>query len=287
MEWLEARKLSGEYTLDFRQGASASFRRTWLVRTEQGATEYNVLSDAGAPQLGHAHPRCSAAYCTRIEATPVGPYGWIVEAQYQTPTNEQGNQSQQPPLNRAARIRWGCTSVRMPVYYDSSGNPILNTAGDAFDPPLEIDVKLPVVSVSKNLSAVPAWVLSYRNAINSSAWYIDGLIILAKCARIDGLEISEWHYEQGVAYREVSYSAIISPTAYGWQPRLLNCGYNEKKKVGDETKRMPILINGMAPSSPVLLDSQGQAIQNPTSNDAVWLTFNVYPELDFNSLPSV
>jgi hypothetical protein len=175
--------------------------------------------------------------------------------------------------------------MRMPVWYDRDGNPIINTAGEPFDPPLEVDRKLPVVEVRVNMASVPAWILGYREAINSTAWSIDGLVVLAKCAMMDGIEVSELQVENNVAYREISYRAVIAPTALGWQPRLLNAGYSELIGTAPNQKLVPIVIDGTTPSHPVPLDAYGRRIQKPTPENVVWLTFNVYSELDFNALP--
>lgn len=283
LTWQEVHPLEGQYELDWQAGGSASFRRTWIVRSDVPVTEQAVLNDTGAPQIGQAHPRYEGAYCTRVHAAPQGPLVWQVEAEYQTPGRT--GQQNPNPLNRPARIRWSTVVMRMPVFYDRDGKPILNTAGEPFDPPLEVDRKLPVVEVRKNLASVPSWILDYREAINSTAWTIDGVIILAKCAMMESVEVSEVQVENDISYREVAYRAVVAPTALGWQPRLLNAGYSELVGSGNNQKLAPIVINGTTPSHPVPLDANGRRIPKPTPTNVIWLTFNVYPELDFNFLP--
>jgi len=292
--WQEIRDRKGERTFDFVRGLGAALSQSWLVAAPADAAETDILSDAAAPKPGYAHPRVAGAYCTSVSCRQIGPFHWVVDAQYRTPDHDSSQDPQERqgnPLEWIADIQWSTTSTRLSVWKDIWGNPILNTAGDAFDPPLEVDWNLLVINVKKNCPYVPAWVLTYRNAINSTAWLIDGLTVGAKQAKIDGLDISGWRYNADweVAYREVSYRAALSPYPDGWQPQLLNCGYREKKTIKvngeDKTVLAPITINGMSPSNPAPLDAQGKAIAEPSASNVVWLTFQVYYELDFNLLP--
>ena len=70
----------------------------------------------------------------------------------------------------------------------------------------------------------------------------------------------------------------------GWAYKILDQGFNEKDPA-DTTKRKAIYINGQLPSSPVLLDGTGTAQTDPKTANAVYLTFNVYKQQAFSSLP--
>ena len=285
LTWRAVHNREGQYNLDFRQGPSATFRRLWLVAAPAGTSEQTILGDSEAPKLGEELSEGSGIYCVQVRATPVGQTLWHVEAEYTTPGREEYRRRDPNPLNWAARIRWSAVVMRMPVWYDRDGNPILNTAGEPFDPPLEVDRKLPVVEVRVNMPYVPSWILGYREAINSTAWYIDGLIVAEKCAMMDSIEVSEVQVVNNIAYREVAYRAVIAPTLLGWQPRILNAGYSALVGSAQDKQLVPIVINGTTPSHPVPLDRHGRRIYKPTPENVVWLTFNVYPELDFNVLP--
>ena len=157
------------------------------------------------------------------------------------------------------------------------------SAGDRFDPPLEIDWAYPQVTVELAVLEVPVTAWNYLNAINSTTWTIDSYQIGARKAKIVSMGLSEWRFEewQGepYGYRIFSYTALLNSAS--WQPKVLDCGFRER--VNGELRQI-ILPNGLAPTSPVLLDGQGRAQlqQNP---QPVFLDFDVFPELDFNDLP--
>ena len=277
-QWQEIAELEASHRVDEMAGIVTGAQRRFIVHAPPEAREQDVLSHASAPKPGDEHPRISGLVCLSVRARKRGPV-WYVEADYGEVGIEIVGVN---PLDRTPRITWTTVPHRVIVTEDVNG-PIVNTAGDPFDPPLEVDIRLLAVEVQYNATSVPTWFLSYRHAINSTPWYIDGVVIPAYYARMDDLQVGPWQRHQSIWYREVSYRAIIGPEP--WIPRILNAGYHELVYQDERVIKRPIIIEGSTPSQPIPLDMEGRAIKTPRPEDIIWRYVLVYPQLDFNALP--
>lgn len=266
------------------EGLETHTQRTFLVRTSDPAdNEYTITAAGLLPTYLAQHPSNAFLLCRKLSIRPEGKGAtlWKAVADYSTEkvSEQEQEQRQTPdPLDRAARIRWRSTAASVVCAEDIDGAPILNSAGDAFDPPPEKLSSYWVAEVTKNLSAVPSWLLAYRDAVNDADFTIDGLPVQAGQARIASIEIGEWQKENGVSYRAVSLSIEFQAS---WELKLLDAGLHEF--VRGKKVRAINAGDGSPTAGPVLLDGDGARLADAA--DPVFLSFTVYPQGDFSVLP--
>ena len=241
-----------------------------------------------------AHPTLPAFICKNLSITQdkSSPLIWEATATYSSrPVSNLDLQVQEAPdpILRPAEISWATVSYQKACLKDINGKPIVNSAGDTFDPPVEFTLNRYCATVTKNLLVVPGWLLDYESAVNSDAYVIDGLSVPAEKSRISGLTISALKREKIAAgieffYRTVSFR--IEFAREGWKLKVLDMGYRYKDP-SDATKRIPIPEDGSVKfsrpvTSPRLLDGAGGVLANPSPTTAVFLSFDAYPLKPFN-----
>lgn len=186
------------------------------------------------------------------------------------------------PLNIPPSVRWSSESEELACTHDRNGNPIRNSAGDPFDPPLAIPVSTPVATVTRNLATFdPTWIDAFKDHVNSTAWMgFPANTVLCKDIGADRQYDADFGYYWAVTYEFafrpiwVDGSIIIQP---GWSTQVLSAGL--RQLVGGAVKQ--ILIDGAPTSSPVALKSDGS--WDPAA-DPVYLTFDLLPEVDLAGL---
>lgn len=179
------------------------------------------------------------------------------------------------PILRPAVLRVASVNRTRVVEWDKDAlNPIRNSAGVPFDPPLTIEEPAVTFVITRNqavfnLQDIP----DYKGAINSATF----LGLAAKTVRLMDLTADRQH-ENGIFYWSVTYSFEIN--ADGWNPvKVLDQGY-EENFVGDLVKITDKYGNPI--SRPALLDGSGLVLSDPQTDPPVLLSFNIYREVDFN-----
>lgn len=286
--------------------AILSIERVWHGETwsdgKKGAREYEELyrvitndPDASALAVRVAVPvvvgdfysddpaaRCTGRTAKRHEDSREV---WEVTVTY---AYEPGDEEEEDdnPLARPALIRWTAAQYTKPVIKDRNGNAVVNSAGDYFDPPPEIEDVRWQVTAQVNWATVPSSILGYAGRVNSAAFTIDGVTVGAGQARLAGLDISEVQYENDVTYRTVT--AVYELRNEGFDLEVLDQGF----RIKDGADLKDILIededgNMSRPTSPVLLNGSGGKLSNPTPANAVYETFEVLSQVSFVGLPGV
>lgn len=232
------------------------------------------------------HPFYSIMLCRNISFTQdsSAPCKWDIEATYTSEPLTQGQEQTPNPVDRPAKIKWKSQAYRKAVVRDYSGLAIVNSAGDYFDPPPEIDSSHWVATIEKNVTGVPTSIITYTDAINSNGFTIQGITVAPKVAKIIDIEISELQTEGDYEYYTFTYGLEFRPEL--WRLKVLDQGFryksgsNRKNIVTDDTPPRPI-------TSPKLLDGSGAVLSNPTTSNAVFLTYDVYTARDFGILPGI
>lgn len=293
--------------------------RYFLIKSnDKYDTSISIRDDGCArgllPNYLSPHPDNVFATCRRLRITQkVGSIWWTAQAEYSTkPLTEDEKEREEPnPLDRRAKISWSTRSYTEPIDKDIDGNPVMNSAGDSFDPPVEREASYWVATVEKNMLAVPTWIIEYENAINESSYNIDGLDVDPECSRLTGLSISERLEENNVTYRRVGFQIEFRAppngenyqdggetndpiTPKGWTKCVLDEGLRHVPYRDENGDTIPIdqlkKVNitdeqGELITSPALLDGLGMAIPQPTAADAKYLCWTVYHKRDFSVLP--
>lgn len=215
------------------------------------------------------------------------PLKWIIEATYSSePLNQSDEQQAQNPLDRPPLVKWSSTTYQLALAEDRNGEAIVNSAGDYFDPPVEASRSHWTVTIEKNVTGVPAFILGYADAVNESAIQIQGISVSPECAKLMDVSLSERKSEgegdQRVNFYTFGYTMELR--AETWQLKVLDQGLryvddDEIKQILDERSK-PI-------SSPRLLDGEGGILEDPTPGNAEWLYFDIYEKRDFSVLPGL
>lgn len=158
---------------------------------------------------------------------------------------------------------------------DKDGNPIVNKAGDGYDPPVEREVPREIYRFRIRTAAKPTW-LAYKGYINSSAWQgfasYTVRFMVSRSEQIYSQYLGSTYYETEVEFHVDEDTHLANLPNQGF--RQLVSG-----------NLQPILVNGQPATAPVWLDSSGAALMPPiTSSNFVINTFHVDKEVDFNSI---
>ena len=108
-------------------------------------------------------------------------------------------------------------------------------------------------------------------------------------AKIQGVDVTPMQSD-GIGYFSVSVDIEIDEL-YGWRLDILDRGYSELDETIEPDGSYPapgktkVITDeaGNALKEPTLLDGHGRRL-NPKQLDAVYLTYAVYPEIDFRDL---
>jgi len=257
-----------------------TYTRVFKLKTDsKNDGAYTVGSNASLPTIGSTHPDDASAWCRRLRVENTDPFaGWTVTAEYSSELELATNPTLQP-----AEITWDSEQFQKPVLFDNTGDAVCNSAGGLFDPPAMMDDSRRVVTVQKNLSAVPVWILDYQDAVNSDQFTVDGVVIAVGTAKMQRVSVGVQETRNGVTFRPVTFTIHLQRD--GWAMELLDSGFMIKDP-GDSTKRVAAYIDdGTEPTTAAMLDGSGGILANPSPATAVFLSFDVYKTRTFSSLP--
>jgi hypothetical protein len=201
--------------------------------------------------------------------------GWTVTAEYSSEF-----QLSITPTSDPAIITWGTEQFQKPAEYDQDFNAITNSAGDGFDPPYMMDDSRRVATIQKNVAASPSWLLDYQDAVNSDAFNINDVAILAGQAKMQAVSIGPPERRNNTLFYPLSFTISIQRDKWKLEP--LDMGFRYKD--GNDRK---VIVNddGTVPTAPVLLNGAGGVLMNPSSASAVFLSYNIYKTRVFATLP--
>ena len=263
---------------DYDISGERAYSRVFRVVTDNKADDFTVVEASGSlPYVGAVYPNDANAYCQKVTGSQesFSPKVWLVTAAY---SNKQ--EAAEDPTNDAAEIEWGTEQFQRPAFKDKDDNAIVNSAGDPFLPTVERDDSRRVVTITKNMSSVPSYILDFEDAVNDAAFTVDGITIGARKAKCQNISVGKVEERNGTTYRKVQ--VVLHLRKETWDFEVLDTGL--RKKNGSDRE---VITNddGTEITSPVPLDGSGGVLSNPSESTAVYRTYQVYPELDFSSLP--
>lgn len=271
-----------------------TYTRTFILKTSSQSDGPGAVGSHGSlPVIGNTHPEDGNAYCSSIRVDNTWPWkGWTVTCTY---TNNRVLHPTDPEQDEIL-ISFQSEIYQEVVTVDINGDAVLNSAGDFFvEAPMRDAARL-IATVQVNLTSVPAWILSYQNAINNSAITIGGLAVGQYKAKMQNIRVSERKYRGSTAYYELTFDVHLNKDTWIYRPvdnglRYLATIPNESTSDSDDT--IVALKNIVNPgdqqevTTPVLLDGNGGIVTDPTPANAVYLEYHIYPELDFTALPGI
>ncbi|WP_417398361.1 hypothetical protein [Gimesia chilikensis] len=164
------------------------------------------------------------------------------------------------PLNSPAEYSFDIDYIEIPIDFDANGQPILNTAGDLFDPTLTTKVNFLRMTVQQNeLYYNRGLALTYTNKVNSDAF--EGLLPgQCLCESITG---QGPYFQDDIRYYKVNYSFALKED--GWKDVVVSTGMRE---LDDSGNLKNIKCNGSEITTPMSLDINGKAIKDSSGVQA-------------------
>ena len=250
---------------------------TFRVETDTIADDsQSVLLSPSVVHMLDVHANDLAARATSVTASQRGENGrlWTVTANYTTdaPTT----QDDEDPLNQPRKVSWSSGSVSVVAERDRDGKVIVNSAGDPFDPPIEIERPHAILVVSRNEASFSGTtIIQYKQKVNSAPFSIGGVGEII-CSDINATTDEQ----NGIEFWNVTYKFEYAPE--GWQPEILEQGLRQITATGSyETCKDD---EGNDVTTPVLLNSAGKQILARDGTSSTFTKWNVYEEIDFNQL---
>lgn len=280
-----------------------TYARKYLVQMEALSDRPpSTWASTGAPTIHRydAFPTDPGALAVSLTCDPEGDQVgfYTITYQYTSAPFDGGNTSQNPaqsdqsvaPPSRPWVITYGAThGTRIVGPYDLAGTAVINSAGQPFDPPLEVPSSNLTFTVEayKDLAGFDptAKQLTYQDAINDS-----GLLIAvtpsattawpAKTVRCNEYNVVSVT-ENGATYWKVTITLEIKLT--GWQPSVLDAGTVFLASASKPPQKI-VDSKGDAHDKPIPLDGAGHPLA--AGGTLVYKTFKGYETRNFAALLS-
>ncbi len=257
-------------------GVETHTRVFLLLGTSKTDRTYTAGSNANLPRIGSRHPSNSNARCIKLSVRHAKGLWFKVVAEYST-----AFQIEENPLLQPAEIEWDGENWEETLYQDTSGDAILNSAGDPFTDVFRERTRR-VVKIVKNIGSVPLWIITAEDAVNSSAFVVDGFSVGTGLARLAAPRLGPWQTRNNVRFRQMTM--IMKLSKDGWTSKPLDAGYRYRNGSSQLVKATNP-GDGTDVSQPVPLNGSGGLLTNPTPATAVFGSYTVYPSYNFNLLP--
>lgn len=260
-------------TASVNQDFERSVKRSWRALFAPGDDENFVIANCGFA-INTPHPTYPALVITNIElereaAAVTCPTDntlsarWQIDLTYGT-WNPLEHAIDGNPLHLPVTFTFVPSVEEVPAFEDVDGDPIVNAAGDPYDPPLMRRVQKGTLTVKRNESpfAVNLYNLQVQgNTTNLASW--NGFP--PKTLLLEPIKIPEILFSQVTQqfYFPFEYVFLFDPDT--WVKQIVNAGLRALNAAG---QLVPILIQGQPASQPVPLDEQGRAITEPSFADS-------------------
>jgi hypothetical protein len=229
---------------------------------------YYALNAAGLPVIGEVHPQDSWCHVKSVDVVQQGGEPiYIVTIDYDNIYGDDEN-----PLNVDAKVVWGFQSKREAVTSDAlTGAPIVNSAGEMFVAPLEIEGYVLSCDIQRNEATFdPTVAEAAVGCVNSDSTTIAGLSVTAGQALMKSLRATRKPYQNATGYYwEISYQFLFK--AETWEAEVLDQGTYYLDSAGT---RHLFEVDGELSQRPHNLDGSGGELGSGA--DAVYLSFAVY-----------
>jgi hypothetical protein len=245
---------------------------------------YNAFRQQSGIDRGAAHPSDIGSWCLGVRPSwpfcADDPYAWTIDVDY---GQLWGGANDTCPWHQVAKISGSPIAKEMVCdrWYD--GTPIRNSAMLPYNPPLQETYYIHkfVVKQAEEDDSSYTTILPLLNKTNEDSWAggNERSWKICNCTK-------ESNYDQTWGnYFDIEYELQYNSLPWGWDRKVLDQGYYEKKDDGNGgTVLAPITKNGVPVSQPHLLDGSGHALADCSDpSSAVWNTYQA-PTCDFSSL---
>jgi hypothetical protein len=273
--------------------------REFVAQSTANERSWAVAQASGVPVIGDSHPEDAASLCVDVAVSPGGdPSVWGIQCKYTNDlpdadiADDDATSSQQPGTaassSSGSQESWSFEEHSRYVTQDFLGDPILNSAGDRYEDPIEMVDVFPTLTISKNKASFdPAQAYLYNNATNGDTFRgADPFTLRVKITATQ-------QFANDQHFWATTYTFRYNPN--GWNPEVLEAGMYQLAYIKQgEVSHTPCTVLGKAPldsepvDHPVPLDDRGKQI-DPTTllNDpspAVYKKWFVLEYEDYSKL---
>jgi len=256
-------------------GFESHHTRVWKVKTDTVVGDVAVRSAVGV-NLGDVYDTGlefdNFSFCSSIECSCESETIWNVTATY---SQWDPDYNQINPLDNKPRVSLEWQPEDVVIDVDLEGNPVVNKAGDPFDPSVMRSYNIGILRIQQNRAELDrSLIFDYQDAINLDTFC--GF----EPGTVRALPVG-FHsdYANGTKFYPHNFQFMIDRR--GWNRPIANVGLRELV----DGQVQPIMLGGVAATSPVPLDEEGLAIPPPVdSSSIVQLPFKFYPETDMTSV---
>ena len=195
--------------------------------------------------------------CSVRKRTPkplAGDKAWLITVEYSSEVPDPSEQDENPLL-RPVKQWLTFEETKVPLYVDDDGNPVVNTAGVAYDPPIEITSQNIIYNYERNEAyhASESTIAGYINHLNSSS-FSGKAPRYVRCRKFKPDE----QREKNLTYYKVNYEFEYNP--FGFDPRPLSRGVLQLDGIPKKLVRIKDK-QGRDITSPIPLDEDGYALE--------------------------
>lgn len=253
----------------------------------------DLATAVGLPRKWDRHPKDPRLFMLNMSYTQEtkGPKYLEVICDYKTldgETEEPPKGSQESPVSLKPEITWDGTTyqraangsrkaISQAPEKEKVSEGIVNSAGEVYDPPFEIDEEYPTVHVKRAERVWNIyWLMSYAGSINVDDFVIDGQFVPKLTARVQSVRIGKQERDPlNLPYRWVEYTVIINSDTWLLQP--LDYGTYYLDADGNE---VPFTVKGHLKVGKL----NGAGAKLLAGDPDVFLKFHVRRELEFRKL---
>ena len=240
------------------------------IADDQVAVENYFVTTSGITR-GSPFPSDISAFAKDIQCTCVDLVGthWHLTVQY----GNHEHDGQMSPLLQQATYEWSFAQFQRFTRYDVYNQPIVNSAGSAFES-IPVDDSRPVLKVTHNEAVFSIGIADiYKDSVNGDV-FLTCPPRTVKLSNVSAKNIKDQVYGW---YWQVSYEFMFNRNT--WDEVLLNEGFEELDSVTH--KRKPITDGGGAKvTRPHFLDADGKKLLE--GSPVTFVRYEVYNQLPFN-----
>jgi len=287
-----------------REGFSTT--RIWQVTLDSISFAALAAVDAVAAleaDIGDAHPLLPSLFLETLTPSPTNSrLVWDVTGDYQQSSAVFGRVEN--PLELPSKISWGSSAFTAPVVsaFDENGNrtiPIVNSAGQPFDPPLTEPRTALVATVTYNSETFdPLEADQFQESVNDAPIIIGNISLLERMAKIIEFTGEPQEFEN-ISFFAVTIKVQINTNitksknpvegqpdivvAQGWDREVLDQGIFGLSD-DDPPKLLPLTLDdGAQATEPLKLNGEGKRL-DPQTADPIFLPFKTNRQKDFSGL---
>lgn len=229
VEFIRESSRDAQYTQG--ENGKSTAARSWIAKADSPATSPDEVADSAPVQIGDPFPGDSSLKCTRVRARANGSDGmlWTVTAEYEVRPDPEDDDN--PPDSDRVPGKpdvWSASSTVQsePVYLDTFGDVISNSAGDPLED-LTADVAQFRLTLTTYRLRHQDWqtkAKEFTNSLNADnwnggapgTWKCQGCSAKLNIEERDGLPLIFWELNWEFAYKES-----------GWQLKPWNIGFHQ------------------------------------------------------------